>query len=169
MENQELRKLLSYEKGKLMLEGHDLKELANMYHLSVYEFFTLFEMYLIRNNEKLKGNCIIKEKREVILTPTSIQYPNNVEMLVSGEEYEDMKRKIFDFAYTKCSNLGDQAFDFWGLDCSEEYDLIRKINGSSSKYSCIYKSSRIGWNQKVSSLDIDIEDQEKRFALIRTK
>ena len=66
----ELEKLLEFKDGKLMIEGYDLVELADMYKLSVPVFMYLLQMYLCteygKANFKLNNDIIItnvKEKR----------------------------------------------------------------------------------------------------------
>ena len=165
-----MTRLLTINNDKLMIEGYDLAEIANMYEFSVSDFLTLFSLYLKLNQDKLKGGYKLFNGKSEIFTPTTTfeTYPYG-EILVANEEYEDMKRRIFDFAYINCSNIGETDFRWWGLDCAKEYDLERKIQMTGMTYSCIYRSMRSGWNQKVSDIAIDKIDQEKRYALLRKK
>lgn len=170
MEKQELRKVLSYSQNKLMLAGYDLADLANMYHLSVHDFFYLFQMHLRANSDSLKGECtIIDSVHEVISPNTNAYFWNTSEILVPEDCYEDMVKRIFDFAYINCSNVGDTSFHHFGLDNGDKYALNKVIKNLEKKYSCIYQLRNYGWKQKISDVVIDEQDREERFALIRTK
>ena len=171
MKKTEMTKLLTLENGKLMLDGYDLVEIANMYHLSVGAFFELLKYYFIVNQGQLRGELILTSTQNELTKP--LKYVSdfidgsNKEILVDGEEYEDIKKRIFDFAYTYCSDVGDTKFDSWGLVYADEHKLKKCISNVGTTYSCIYRSFRKGWNQKVSNVPIDREDQAKRFALIK--
>ena len=163
-----MEKLLTYENGKLLLEGYDLAELANMYQLSVKDFFLLFELHLALNQEHLIGANQINNFETKIYLPGDIQYSKTQELLVSEDGYESMKKRVFDFAYTNCSRIGDTKFKYMGMEeaegCGEFNDRVKNFG---EYYSCIYSSAWLGWNQKMSEVPINREEQAERFALIR--
>lgn len=172
MEKKDLMKLLTVSDKKLMIEGEDLVEIANMYHLSVDNFLELFKYYLKENQALLESGYYIGSTEVTMLEDPSqlTTLKSTGEILVPANGYEAMKKQIFDFAYTKCSNLGDSSFGCWGLSSVEAWTtrFSYQISDQNSKnYSCIYASSKGGWNQKVSNVPIDKVDQEKRYSLIK--
>lgn len=166
----EMESLLTYENGKLMLEGYDLVELANMHHTSVADFLELVRVYLNLRQSKLKGGYSIVTSNTEIFTPKSTfkEYKSNGEILVNVEDYEDIKKGIFNLAYTNCSKHGDSNFQFWGLDNSSEQNLAYNLEKPYKTYTLIYRSFRTAkWNQKVSNIPIDVNDQEERYSQIK--
>lgn len=172
MEKNEMKKLLSYEDKKILLDGFDLVDIANMYDLSIVNFLELFRYYLKENQAYLESGYYIGATEVTTLeSPDKLPELKRIgEILVPDYSYETMKKLIFDFAYTKCSNLGDNSFGCWGLSSVESwttrfnYQLSEK---NPQNYSCFYASSKGGWNQKISKIKIDKEDQEKRYSLIQ--
>lgn len=172
MEKTEMLKLLSYEDNKILLDGYDLVEIANMYNLSVVNFLELFRYYLKENQALLESGYYIGHTEATMLEdPSQLSTLKTTgEILVPANGYEAMKKQIFDFAYTKCSNLGDSSFGCWGLSSVEAWTtrFSYQISERNPKnYSCFYTSSKGGWNQKISNIAIDKEDQEKRYSLLQ--
>lgn len=170
MVKKEMEKLLFYDNGKIMIEGYDLVDIANMYHLSIDTFLTLFQIYLQKNKRKLNNNYSISIGKEGIYTAetmANIKWQRTGEILVLSDQYETMKKKAFDFAYTKCSRLGDTNFSKFGLEDVDSTTLSKTISKLEVTYSCIYRSVNGGWSQKISDIKIDEEDQMKRYALIK--
>lgn len=172
MEKREMKQLLTYEDRKMIMEGEDLVQLANMYHLSVVDFLELFKLYLKFNQKSLVSGYSIATTDETRLTTPKEDFELKTygEILVPEYGYEDMKKKVFDFAYTKCSEIGDKKYDHFGLSSAQVYSggfdtILTKEN--PEYYSCIYSSSHGGWNQKVSNVKINKEEQEKLYSLIK--
>ena len=182
-----MEKLLTYDGKKLMIDGVDLGELANMYHLSIPLFFLFVEDYLTSRGLDFKPNCIINNndsvKIEEPLPPKAVYIDGrrivmndvtsnivrvkNSELLVPSENIEIVKERIFDLAYIKCSNIGDKNWDHWSLDSSNAYSMNQHLLRKQDCYSCIYGSARGGFNEKMSDVPIDYKDREARLRLIR--
>lgn len=172
MEKQEMEKLLTYEDKKIILDGFNLVEIADMYHLSVVDFLSLFKYYLQENQAFLESGYYIGSTEAALLTDPMqpVTLKTSGEILVPADGYEAMKKQVFDFAYTKCSNQGDNSFGCWGLSSVEAWTtrFTHQIKERNPEYySCFYTSSRGGWNQKISKIKIDKEDQTKRYALMQ--
>lgn len=166
-----MEKLLSYEDDKLIIEGRNLIDIANMYKLSVPDFLELFKLYLnFTRKENGVKNCIINITEANIFTEniSSSEKKISGEILVPTESYEDMKKILFDFAYTKCSEYGNRYRDCWGLNNVETWEpaFASQLTKDEEVYSCIYKVSN-GWNQLISDLSINQIDKEKMYSLIK--
>ena len=169
MENKDLEKLITYKNGELLLDGFNLEKAANMFKFSVKDYLKLFKMYLIAKNDWVNDKYIISYKeRDVFDRNSNIIYEkNNGVLLVSKDDYENMKKKAFVFAYKYCSDISRNNFIVHKLNEGSEKQLIKVIEICKENYSCIYKNSFYGWNQKVSPIKIDNEDLERRYSLIK--
>ena len=69
MEKVKMMKLLTFENGQLLIEDHDLVELANMYRFSVEKFFEILKYYLMAHENQLKGDCILTSSQSQTFGP----------------------------------------------------------------------------------------------------
>ena len=183
----ELEKLLEFKDGKLMIEGQDLVEVANMYKLSVPVFMYLLQMNLCTKKvdiyeriDRSKNNDIIitniKEKR--YLAPFDLRYEESYvfegEVLVPSNRYEEIKEKVFNFAYEKCSNRVN-PLDKWTeiIDLSKD-EFLKVVSDDyfEEYYMALYPSIHNHWKAKISgSYGANLiklnTDKEKRYSLIK--
>lgn len=167
MSMQELKNyqsLLKYEDGKLLMEGQNLVEIANMYHLSVSEFFVMLPTLLCKSG--YDGYRIVKN---VIIEPSLEKV--TAELFVDEESYESIKKEIFDFAYFSCSSLGDRQFGCWAATSAYLYRAIDKCKQLQEDkiFSSIYSSSSGGYNIKRSFVSGDEESYQKVYSIINKK
>lgn len=159
-------KLLTYKNGKLLIEGYDLGEIANMYEMSVENFLFFLRVYLSNSKELSNANCKIATSKMVTISGSGTLYESTGEVLVADSEYEKLKKIIFDLAYTKCSNIKSSG---WDRHYDNEELLAYYLTGNCGSYSCVTDKYPCGWVVKFSGMGIDRNDQEKRYSLLRKK
>ena len=160
----ELVELLTCKNNKILIEGMDLSTLTNMYYLSEYDFLTLLRFYFKSNIKNIDSYIINDTYTDEYLSKNIYNFKNG-ELLVSIDKYKEMKKKVFDFAYIYCSNIGNDNFKRLGIISSNEFELEYELTKKLDTYSCIYKKED-RWFQKISNILIDEEDKQKRFRLI---
>lgn len=159
-----LVKLLTYKDDKLLIEGYDLMEIANMFELSVKDFLFYFKSYLLNLNS-IVPTCKISSENILHIQNNAELHEYKGEIIVEGSEYERLKRMIFDLAYTRFSNIKKEDIDrTFSLD---DYELVCNLINTHSNYRCIYKNSNFSNVIRLSNIPIDKNDQEKRYSLIR--
>ena len=160
MDNMELVELLVCKNDDILIKNVSLSSVANMYSLTIYDYLTLIK-YLLKKN--IKDAYIIKS---MSLFKENSYYMTNTKILVTRNEYEKIKKLIFDFSYTCCSNIGIDKFKKLGLSSSSEIELEEQIFKKTDTYSCFYKKED-KWYQKISDVLIDEEDKQKKYKLIK--
>lgn len=155
MEKIDFVKLLTYKNGKLMVEGFDLVELANMYSCSADVFLEVISQYLEYYNNRFDRIMKVKGKNE---------------LLVNSKKYEIMKKKIFDLAYTKFSEFGILECEAF-ISFTKRGKLVNYLNRNNNYYSCIYQSILHGnyLVEKISSVMIDKSDQENKYEYLKRR
>ena len=172
MENIEMEKLITCKNGEVLLDGVDLVKLTNMCFWTQYDFLTLMKVYFRKTLEDLCDKCVaysINTRESIAYNPN--KFPNKSrdyfiegEVLVDKKLYEEYKRKIFDFAYTKCSSLACKPENQYILKGSNELQVRDIILDNKDTYTCLYKTrGDMAWNYQDSNIKIDRFDQEKKF------
>ena len=163
-------KLLTVSDKKLMIEGENLVELADMYDSSVQDFLKLFRLYLIANKNKLKSAVYLIDTSttELISPNDDFQFKTRGELLTTAEGYEDMKKRVFDFAYTMCSNTANESYTHLETNYND-WKICKILTDEEQEYySCLYSSSKPGmWCQKISNIRISKKHQAYKYAFIK--
>lgn len=172
MENMEMVKLLVYKNDKPYLDGVDLAKLTNMYYLTIYDFLFLMRIYFRNNTKNGFGAYTINTNEVDKYTPNDpirkIRYIVEGEILVEKASYEEYKKQIFDFAYTRCNALADRCFREYEIKEGTELDVQRKMSELKDTYTCFYKSSERSWNYMISDIQIDREEESKMYEVLNS-
>lgn len=174
MQKQEMISLLTYFEGKLMLQKNDLVEIACMDPKAKSDFFFFLDTYLSIKASEINGKYIERcrnfwtsefnpKSKDEILTHKFYKK----ELIVDSTIYEQIKRYIFDLAYTKFSrridpyNKDSRIYDLFGMTVVLEqdekvYSYLQKSDTNLERY---YYS--------MSYDPIDKEDYEKRYSLLK--
>lgn len=164
----ELEKLVSFENSRLTLDGENLAEIANMYYMCVSDYLDLCKLYLSDLDAKISCAYILNQTTTQLKDEGyCCRFTRSGEILVPVYAYNNMKRRLFDLAYTCCS-------DYEGKEVMEErksldvYDDIfrNQLTNCGPTYSAFYKGVDNKWTQVVMATTVDREDQEKRYSLI---
>jgi len=161
-EIQEYKTLLTYSREGLIIEGQDLVELANMYHLSAEDFFEILPAYL--RLKEFMGCRIISTK---IITP---EYePTSRELLVGADSYNQIKESIFRLALMGCSKIADRNMDHWAASCLYLKGALEKSQALMDKqlYHAIYSSSHGGFNIKASNVLVDEAEVIEKYSRLK--
>ena len=171
MENIEMEKLLVYKNDKPLLDGVDLAKLTNMFYLTQYDFLLLLRIYLRDNIKEFKGAYTIMRETDMYIPDDpirKIRYSVEGEVLVDKRVYEDYKRKIFDFAYTRCNSLADKCCSEYIIKEGNELDVQKEISKKYNTYTCFYRSSGKVWNYLASNIPIDKDEQDRMYEVLNS-
>ncbi len=173
MEEIEKKQLLVYKNNKVYLDHVDLAKLTNMFYLSEYEFLQIMRVYFrnkLKNSNNRYGAYTIRNVEVDTYSPCGYDYKMryNVEgeMLVAEDAFEDYRRQIFDFAYTKCSSLADICCRKYILKEVDEVTAQHAMEKDYDTYTCFYRASGKIWNYLESNVPIDREEQEKMYKIL---
>ena len=167
--NIEFEKLLIYKNDKAFLDGVNLAEFTNMYDLTQYDFLLLLKIYLRNNIKNFKGAyTIIRETDTYIPHDPIYKIRYNVEGYVSVDKkaYDDYKKKIFDFAYTRCNAIAGKSNSNYVIKEGNELQVQREMDKEYNTYTCFYRSSGKVWNYLESNIEIDREEQERMYNVL---
>ena len=170
MGNIEMETLIVCKNGAVLLDGIDLVEPTKMCFWIQYDFLTLMESFFRKNLEELCDKCVAYS----ITTTKNITYNPSKErnrecgvegkVLVDKRLYEEYKRKIFDFAYTKCSSLAYGTKNEYILKGATELQVRDIILDDKDTYTCFYiTKGDMTWNYQDSNIKINKEEQEEKY------
>ena len=187
----EYEKILTYDGKRLLMGDLNLIEVANMYPISAHEFFDLLDYYLTCGRVDFDPKSIINAYTTTKISKAELPFierneagkvirisscvggniirTESRELLVPVDHVNMMKEKLFNLAYIKCSNYGDEKFECYTMDSGDYHLLIDHLFRSQEYYSCIYRSAYGGHNEKMSRVPIDYRDREARLNLIMKK
>lgn len=142
---------------KILLENKNLCISANMYELSIYDFYDLLKCYL--SIYYLENYRILEIEEQGIIKCWNLS--------VKESYYKILKEEIFKFAYLRCSKIGNSNFDRWEVDNCDLKTTIEISNklANDGIFHTIYSSSDLKYNIKVSNEQIDEEELSKQYLL----
>lgn len=169
----EMKQLLVYKNNKVYLDYVDLAKLTNMFYLSEYEFLQIMRVYFrtkLKNGNDGYGAYIIRNNEIDTYTPNGdfydMKYNVEGEMLVALDAFEDYKKQIFDFAYTKCSSIADKCCRKYILKEVDEVAAQHAMENEYDTYTCFYRASGKIWNYLESDVKIDRQEQENMYNVL---
>lgn len=163
-----LVKLLDYKDNKLLVEGYDLVEMANLDKEVINDFLLGLKIYLYNKKDLFNGQCQIFTSDAVTFKENKHFDDFKGEILVDGEEYELFKKIVFDFAYKNFSRINAEYLDRRNRFYNDSCLFVDSLLYQSEYYRC-FEKNYYGWVSRISKLKIDMTDQEKRYSLIRKK
>lgn len=157
-EIREYRSLLTKTKeGQLLMEGQNLEEIANMYHLSIVDFFKILPIYFeYRNITDFK----------IVTTQMGVGRPTN-EFFATPEEYEALRRHIFEIAFIRCSDIGDRSYNTVCEASGVSLSRALKISDDLAKeeiYHAIYRSALGGYDIKNTGRKVDKNNLMEQYS-----
>lgn len=177
MKSEEMVKLLEYKNDEIYLDGVELSKFTNMFYLTKYDFLLLIRMLFrndVKNIDKKKCNnskdYIISVNEKDIFDKDDQVY--KIRYIVEGEIYvnkglfEYYKRKIFNFAYSRCSVIADSPCSKYALKEGNEIEAQKLMDEKAETYACFYRSSGKVWNYLVSNIRIDKVERNKMYDIL---
>ena len=164
--NIEFKELLVYKNDRALLDGVNLAKVTNMYDMTEYDFLLLLKIYLRNNIDIFKGAYIATRDTDTYIPKDpiyKIRYTVGGKILVDEKAYEDYKRRIFDFAYTRCNALADKCNSKYIIKEGNELEVQREMDKEYDTYTCFYRSSGKVWNYLKSNIPIDRDEQERMY------
>ena len=166
MNNKKLIELLKFEK-EILLDGKNLEEVANMTPRAKISFTKLIAAYLKYHNDIIKGNYKIVTECEYIKEEN--KYIKTEIIKTDSENYEDLKKLIFDLAYIATSATAEKTYNLrylYTTDSDMVKNIQKKENIKDEEYSSIIYIPKIGWIKRPSYIKIDTNDYSKRLSKI---
>ena len=147
---------------ELLMEGINLVEFANMFHLSSDEFFKILPMYL-----RLKDFMDYQINSQETSSKDNWIFAN--ELMVPKDKYERIKQSIFDLAYIGCSKIGDSDHKHWACDNASGFEMYRTNKSLTDRgiFHAIYTSVSGGYNIKASDVVVDKEEYEEKYNMLK--
>lgn len=168
MNNKEFIELLKLERGALLLDGKNLEELANMSPRAKVSFTKLVSAYLKYHSDIIKGNYKIVTEYEYIKEKN--KYIETESIKTVSENYEELKKLIFDLAYIKTSDTAEKTYNLrylYKTDFNMIKNIFKKENIEDEEYISTIYIPKIGWIKRPSYKNINIKDYNKRLEKIK--
>ena len=163
--------LLKYEKlgikTTLFLEGKDLVKIADMSFYSADYFFKMLPTFLRFNGF---FNCELFSKE--VIADEEINSLTVGKLLVPFEEYETIKKALFDFAYISCSNKGIKDSKLMNIYNEKKILMCalytcKKLKEEDQIFHTLYKDFNGDYKIIVSNQKFNQEMIDKRFAILK--
>ena len=179
MKSEEMVKLLEYKNDEIYLDGVDLSKLTNMFYLTKYDFLLLIRM-LFRNDVKGIDKRKCNNSRDYIINVREKDIFDNddpvykIKYVVEGDIYvnkglfEYYRRKIFNFAYSRCSLIADSTSSEYVLREGNEIEAQNLMDEKTENYACFYRSSGKVWNYLVSNVRIDKQERNRMYNILNS-
>lgn len=161
--------LLTYvsDKSELLLDGYDLKKTANMYHFSASYFFDILPDVL--HKYKKSSWEIVETKNTKSINVQTRHCVKECKLITSEDNYEELKRVIFEFAYLGCSDMADSHFYQWtanGYSLSTVLNISKRLI-ENRKFHAIYPTALGGYKIRESSCSAIDNQVDKAYQLLK--